>query len=161
MQSGDRYRTSLIQARPALELVLMNWQIVPVPFRRELLEAFAQRIILKKLNPLERQLLIQWRDGTESQTTFTRQGWRMFWSPDEIEKLGELVASNAHQAEILQAFPEVAWKDIQARYRYHFKNSMPKVYKGEKPYPIECRWQDTDEYKAEAVPEILSNDSVS
>jgi DNA invertase Pin-like site-specific DNA recombinase len=161
LQSGDRYRTSLIQARPALELVLMNWQIVPVPFRRELLEAFAQRIILKKLNPLERQLLIQWRDGTESQTTFTRQGWRMFWSPDEIEKLGELVASNAHQAEILRAFPEVAWKDIQARYRYHFKKYMPKVYKGEKPYSIECRWQDTDEYKAEAVPEILSNDSVS
>lgn len=91
MRSSDRYRTSIIQARPALELVIMNWLMVPVAYRRELFEAFAQRVVISKLNPLERQLVIQWRDGTQSETHFNRQGWRIFWSPDEVTKLRKLV----------------------------------------------------------------------
>ncbi len=158
--SSDRYRTGIIQARPALELVIMNWLMVPMAYRRELFEAFAQRVVISKLNPLERQLVIQWRDGTQSDTRFNRQGWRIFWSPDEVEKLRTLVENHAPQVEILQAFPQVTWADLQARYRYHFKKSLPKVYQGEKPYPIHYRWQDTDEYKNE-LPEILLNGAVS
>lgn len=159
LQSSKQYRQSLIQARPALELVLSNWGNVPHAYRRELMEAFAQRVIISKLNPLERELVIEWRDGTTSRTIFTRQGWRIFWGPDEIAQLGEFVERNAPQVEILKAYPAVKWLDLQARYKYHFKQSMAKVYKGERPYPIDYRWQDTDEYKAEvaANPEILSS----
>jgi hypothetical protein len=133
-----------------LQMIIAHWGDVPADKRRELFEAFAQRVFIHKMDMLHRQLVICWRDGTESLHDFTRAGRRVFWSPDELEKLKMLVESGAPQVEIMRAFPILAWKEIQKRYAYHFGNGgFAAYYDGEKKYPAHFTWNDTEVAQAE------------
>jgi hypothetical protein len=118
-----------------------------------------------QLDQLNRQMVIFWRDGSQSTFDFRRGGHRVFWSQDELERLREMVERGAPQWEILKAYPTCTWHNIAPRYLYHYcqpGTSFWDVYPGEKQYPYKTTWFDTDEYKAElAAAKLEASSTVS
>ncbi len=99
------------------------------------------------MNPKQRRVIIHWRDGSISSQVI-RSGFRL-WSKHEIERLRQMVESHTDQVEILRAFPDYSWENLQDIYSY---NCTPNRrwftdYAGKRPYPQRTRWQDTLEYK--------------
>jgi hypothetical protein len=121
-QQRDQSHRVLLEVRPVVKLILSRWSKVPADKRRQLFDAFAQRILISKLDMIRRTLVVEWRDGTQSECVVQTSNTYFSWSPTELAKLKELVESNADQIDILRAFAGVTWENIQQRYAYHFSN---------------------------------------
>jgi DNA invertase Pin-like site-specific DNA recombinase len=147
LKTAGTHKTTLLQAKPALEKVTANWNAVPRQERRSLFESFAKYVEFNRTNPKQRHIIVHWRDGSTSSQVI-RSGFRL-WSKDEIERLRLMVESHTDQVEILRTFPDHSWESIQDIYSY---NCTPNRhwftdYAGKRPYPQRTRWQDTLEYK--------------
>jgi hypothetical protein len=150
LQSGSRQRQSLLDMRRVLEKIIANWGAVPAENRRELFEALASYVNVTELDRLNRRMTIHWRDGSTSDFDFRRGAKRVFWSEDELNHMREMVETGVPQWQIMKTFPDCNWNMIVLRYLYHFgEGSFAKVYQGEKKYPYNAYWKDTDEYQAE------------
>jgi hypothetical protein len=165
LKEGRKQSRIVLEARPVLERVIANWSAVPRTYRRELFETLAQHVKVSQLDQINRQMVIHWRDGSESTFDFRRGAQRVFWTREELERMGEMVERGAPQWEILKAYPTCTWGHIVPRYLYHFCEpgaSFVALYKGEKKYPYFATWFDTDEYKAEqAALELTASHTVS
>jgi hypothetical protein len=165
LKEGRKQSRIVLEARPVLERVIANWSAVPRTYRRELFETLAQHVKVSQLDQINRQMVIHWRDGSESTFDFRRGAQRVFWTREELERMGEMVERGAAQWEILKAYPTCTWGHIVPRYLYHFcepGTSFVALYKGEKKYPYFATWVDTDEYKAEqAALESAASHTVS
>ncbi|MCA0453892.1 MAG: recombinase family protein [Chloroflexi bacterium] len=150
LATSEHYQRGLLEARPVLQTVITHWEQVAGDKRRELFEAFAHRILVRRLDILNREVIVQWRDGTETRRTFTRAGKRLFWSKHDLQQLKQMVEGNVPQVTIMRAFPLLTWQDIQKRYAYHFGGgSFALHYAGEKKYPAHFTYAKTDEARAE------------
>ncbi|MCB9451470.1 MAG: recombinase family protein [Anaerolineaceae bacterium] len=150
LQSGERQHYNLLEARPVLQTVIDHWQDVPTEQRRELFEAFAHRILVRRIETFYREITVQWRDNTETRYKLTRGSKRFFWGKPDLKRLQEMIEGGVAQIDIMREFPVLEWKDIQKRYAYHFGNGkFAQYYSGETRYPAHFRWADTDEAKAE------------
>ncbi|MDZ4768465.1 MAG: recombinase family protein [Chloroflexota bacterium] len=165
LREGKKQRQTVLEARPVLERVIAHWSAVPRDSRRELFEALAHYAKVSQLDQINRQMVVYWRDGSQSTFDFRRGARRVFWTREELEQMREMVERSAPQWEILKAFPTSSWFDITPRYLHHFcepGTSFWDVYKGEKKYPYRVKWQETDEYKAElAASELEASSTVS
>jgi hypothetical protein len=156
LETSDHQQHTLLEARPVLQTVIDHWQDVPGDKRRELLEAFAHRILVRRTDMLNREVIVQWRDNTETQQPFTRAGKRIFWGKQDLKRLKEMVEGGVAQVDIMREFPILTWREIQKRYAYHFGNgSFAPYYSGEKTYPIHFTWSDTEEARAEEPAQTL------
>jgi hypothetical protein len=156
LHQDNRHQRILLEARPVLETVIARWQDVPRASRRELFDAFAQRITVTKIDMIHRRVTVSWRDGSESSEVVKPQRRNFSWSPDELERLQQMVESSADQVELLKAFAGVTWRNLQERYAYHFGDGRWFVgYKGQRKYGKHVHWQDTDEFKWEQQAQIL------
>lgn len=151
VQAKTKHSQALIQARPALEKVIVNWARVPRQEKRALFEGFATHIHIQKLSRSTKRLTLHWRDGSISSYDVARESRGYFWENEELEKLRQMVEGNSDQVDILRAFPEYTWRALQERYAYNFNEGhWPKTYQGTKCYPRLTRWADTEEAKTEA-----------
>ncbi|MHB8629990.1 MAG: recombinase family protein [Aggregatilineales bacterium] len=150
IQAKVHHSLLLIQARPALEKVIANWQSVPRQEKRSLFEGFASHILITKLNRSTKRIAVYWRDSSSSSYDVTRESRGYFWEDEELEQLREMVDRSADQVDILRAFPQYTWRAIQERYNYNFGNGhWPRSYKGKKKYTRYIRWEDTEEAKSD------------
>lgn len=150
LQSGERHHHNLLEARPVLQTVIDHWQDVPTVQRRELFEAFAHRILVRRIETFYREIIVQWRDNTETKYKLTRGSKRFFWGKQDLKRLQEMIEGGMAQIDIMREFPVLEWKDIQKRYAYHFgKGKFAQYYSGEKRYPSYFTWYDTEEAKVE------------
>lgn len=165
LREGKKQRQTVLEARPVLERVIAHWSEVPRESRRELFEVLAHYAKVSQLDQINRQMVVYWRDGSQSTFDFRRGARRVFWTREELEQMREMVERGAPQWEILKAFPTSSWFDIAPRYLHHFcepGTSFWDVYKGEKKYPYRVKWHETDEYKAElAYSELEASSTVS
>jgi DNA invertase Pin-like site-specific DNA recombinase len=141
--------TVMLEARPTLELIIQRWQDVPHQQRRELFEAFAHRIIVDKKGDVKRQVVIEWRDGTTSETVF-RSGRTQYTLTDgEARKMVQMIYDQRPQWEILREFPELNWEGIVHRFYHHDDHSgkIGEVYKQPRKYTYQQSWYDTKEYQ--------------
>lgn len=144
--------TAMLEARPTLELIIQRWKDVPHQQRRELFEAFGRRIVVDKLNEAQRKLVVEWRDGTLSETTFRTGKNRHFMTKSERQKLVQMIRDQQPQWEILREFPEITWESIVMRfYRDGNADGTPahigEVYKQPLKYSYKHTWYDTEEYQ--------------
>jgi hypothetical protein len=140
--------THLREARPVLELIIQRWQDVPSQQHRELFEAFAQRIIVDKLNDVQRQLVIEWRDGTTSEQVFRTQRTQYTLTNEEAQKLIQMIRNQTPQWEILREFSGLSWQAVVNRLYYHGKGiKIGEVYKQKRKYTYKQTWFDTEEYQ--------------
>jgi len=150
LNESSHLQNTLLEARPILQTVIDRWDEVSTEKRRELFEAFAHRILLRRADMLNRSATIQWRDNTETTRQFTRGNKRIYWGKQDLKRLQEMVESNVPQVDLLREFPVLTWREIQKRYAYHFGNgSFAPYYAGEKSYPGHFTWYDTDEAKSD------------
>lgn len=141
--------TVMLEARPTLELIIQRWQDVPHQQRRELFEAFARRIIVDKKGDVKRYVVIEWRDGTTSETVF-RSGRTQYTLTDvEARKMVQMIYDQRPQWEILREFPELNWEGIVHRLYHHDSHSgrIGEVYKQPRKYTYQQTWYDTQEYQ--------------
>lgn len=118
--ASRRQSVSITQARPALEKLIQQWDAVPRPERRALLEGFARYVNLSRLSRATKRVTIYWRDDSASVREVTRESRGFFWEDDELEQLRVLVDSSVDQVEILRTFPNHTWRALQERYAYNF-----------------------------------------
>jgi DNA invertase Pin-like site-specific DNA recombinase len=152
IEAGKQRSRSLVEARPALEMVIARWDDVPSEEKRALFEAFAHHVKVTKLTRHTKHITVFWRDGSTSERSTTHKARGYFWDEAELEALREMFDSHVDQWEILRAFPDYAWRSLQERYAYKYGNGhFPRHYAGKKPYNRHTRWQDTAEYQAESI----------
>jgi len=163
IESGKQRSRSLVEARPALELVIARWDDVPSEEKRALFEAFAHFIKVTKVTRKTKTVSVHWRDGSVSTRSTTHKSLGYFWEDDELEKLRALVEGNVEQWRILREWPDYTWRSIQQRYAYKFGEGgrWGHIYKGECPYDRHTRWQDTTEYCAEQAAAQLTASGAS
>ncbi len=148
IEAGARHSRSLVDARPALEMVIARWSEVPYTEKRSLFEAFAHHITLSKISRHTKQAVIYWRDGTTSRRSTTHKSLGYFWEEDDLEKLRSMVEGDVDQWIILRTFPDYTWKALQERYAYKYGNGRWRTtYAGHKPYGRYTRWRGTEESK--------------
>ncbi len=164
IESGKQRSRSLVEARPALELVIARWDDVPSEEKRALFEAFAHFIKVTKVTRKTKTVSVHWRDGSVSTRSTTHKSLGYFWEDSELEKLRAMVEGNVEQWRILREWPDYTWRSIQQRYAYNFGEGgrWGRMYKGECPYDRHTRWQDTTEYHAEqaATQLVMSGASI-
>jgi hypothetical protein len=120
--------------------------------RRELFDAFAERVLVSKVDMVTRRITVCWRDGTQTTECIKNRQQVFAWSPDELDRLRQMVESHASQVELLCAFPGVSWRGIRERYTYHFgRGKWRGVYRGKVRYGGNIRWEDTEEYQLSAT----------
>jgi len=133
-----------------LELVVARWGEVAREDRRELFEAFAERVIVNRPDLVNRTVTVVWRDGTQT-TRFTQREarYRTAWSDAEYARLRELVEGGADQIALLQAFPHASWRTLRELFVYHFGvEAWQAAFKRKKSkYGARVRWEQTDEYR--------------
>jgi DNA invertase Pin-like site-specific DNA recombinase len=141
--------TVMLEARPTLELIIQRWQDVPHQQRRELFEAFARRIIVDKAGDVKRRVVIEWRDGTTSETVFRSGRTQYTLTDNEAKKLVQMIYDQCPQWEILREFPELNWEGIVHRFYHHDDHSgrIGEVYKQPRKYTYQQTWYDTKEYQ--------------
>jgi DNA invertase Pin-like site-specific DNA recombinase len=150
IESGKQRSRSLVEARPALELVIARWNDVPSEEKRALFEAFAHYVKVSKISRHTKQAVVYWRDGTTSRRSTTHKSLGYFWEEDDLEKLRAMVEGDVDQWIILRTFPDYTWKALQERYAYKFGNGhWRSAYAGKKPYGRYTHWRGTEEFKAE------------
>ena len=162
IESGKQRSRSLVEARPALELVIARWDDVPSEEKRALFEAFAHYIKVSKISRHTKQVAVYWRDGTTSQRSSTHKSLGYFWEEPDLEKLRAMVEGDVDQWEILRAFPDYTWKALQERYAYNYGNGhWRSEYAGHKPYGRYTRWRGTEEFKDKNLnaPQLVMSDS--
>jgi hypothetical protein len=139
----------MLEARPTLELIIQRWQDVPHQQRRELFEAFARRIIVDKKGDVKRHVVIEWRDGTTSETVFRSGRTQYTLTDDEAKKMVDMIYDQRPQWEILREFPELNWEGIVHRFYHHDNHSgrIGEVYKQPRKYTYQQTWYDTKEYQ--------------
>jgi hypothetical protein len=77
------------------------------------------------------------------------------WSPDELERLRQMVEDSTDQVDLLKAFHGVTWRNLQERYAYHFGDGRWFAgYTGQRKYGKHTRWQDTEEFNQEQQAQI-------
>jgi hypothetical protein len=146
LQQGNHHQQVLLEARPVLETVIARWRDVPRTSRRELFDAFAQRVIVSKIDMIHRRVTVCWRDGSESSEVVKPPRRNFSWSPDELERMRQMVENSANQVDLLKAFAGVTWRNLQERYAYHFGDGRWFAgYTGQRKYGKHIRWQDTEE----------------
>lgn len=70
----------------------------------------------------------------------------------ELNSLREMIESNAAQIDILRAFPQYTWRQLQQRYVYNFNhNRWLTTYSGEITHTRFIRWADTEEAQQAAA----------
>mgnify|MGYP002713193005 CR=1 FL=1 len=152
--------TVMLEARPTLELIIQRWNDVPHQQRRELFESFARRIIVDKAGEIKRHLVVEWRDGTSSETVFRSGKTQYTMSKAEGKKLVQMIRDQHPQWEILREFPDVDWGGIVHRF-YRFGGNpgrIAEVYKQSRKYTYQQSWYDTEEYQQSLS--IMSSSSV-
>jgi DNA invertase Pin-like site-specific DNA recombinase len=155
LQQDNRHQRVLLEARPVLETVIARWNDVPRASRRELFDAFAQRIVVSKIDMIHRRVTVCWRDNSESSDVVKPQRRNFAWSPDELDRLRQMVENSTDQVELLKAFDGVTWRNLQERYAYHFgAGRWFAGYTGQRKYGKHTRWQDTEEFKREQQAQI-------
>jgi len=97
LQSGKRQRSVLQEARPVLERIITQWQVVPGPNKRELFEALARHVTVNRLDEVRRLLTILWRDESETSAIFRWGDFRQHWSKAELEQLRAMVDASRPQ----------------------------------------------------------------
>ncbi|MDL1900532.1 recombinase family protein [Anaerolineae bacterium CFX9] len=148
IESGKQRSRSLIEARPALEMVIARWDDVPSEEKRALFEAFAYYIKVSKISRHTKQAVVYWRDGTTSRRSTTHKSLGYFWEEEDLEKLRAMVEGDVDQWIILRTFPDYTWKALQERYAYKYGNGRWRSeYAGNKPYGRYTRWRGTEEFK--------------
>ncbi|GAB5493719.1 MAG: hypothetical protein Phog2KO_39340 [Phototrophicaceae bacterium] len=148
VQADASHQTIMIEARPTLQLIMAQWEQVPHQQRRELFEAFARRIILNKQDKVKRHLIIEWRDGTTSETVFRSGRTQYTMTKAETKKMAEMVLAQRPQWEILREFPELKWSGIVHRLYYYGDGiKIGKAYKAKRNYTYDQTWFDTEEYQ--------------
>jgi hypothetical protein len=142
-------KTVMLDARPTLELIIQRWNDVPYQQRRELFEAFARRIIVDKDGEIKRRLVVEWRDGTTSETVFRSGRTQYTLTDDEAKKMVQMIHDQRPQWEILREFPELRWEGIVHRFYHHDNHSgkIGEVYKQPRKYTYRQSWYDTKEYQ--------------
>jgi len=143
---------AMLEARPTLELIIQRWKDVPHQQRRELFEAFARRIIVDKVDDVKRKLVVEWRDGTTSETVFRSGRTQYTMTAAERRKMVQMIHEQRPQWEILRAFPELDWQGIVHRfYREEQKvgnhGRIARAYQQPRKYTYQQRWVDTEEYQ--------------
>jgi len=150
IQADKGQRKLVLDARPVLELVVARWGEVAREDRRELFEAFAERVIVNRPDLVNRTVTVVWRDGTQT-TRFTQREarYRTAWSDAEYARLRELVEGGADQIALLQAFPHASWRTLRELFVYHFGvEAWQAAFKRKKSkYGARVRWEQTDEYR--------------
>ena len=119
VKADASHQTIMLEARPTLEVIIEQWEQVPRQQRRELFEAFARRIIINKQGKVKRQLIIEWRDGTKSETIFRSGRTQYTMTNAETKKMAEMILAQRPQWEILREFPELKWSGIVHRLYYY------------------------------------------
>lgn len=149
-KSGSRRSKLLADARPALREVIQRWDRVPREDKLSLFTALAKYAKITKITNKTKTITVHWRDDTVSSRNTTHTSLGPFWEDEALDKLRQMVESNADQWEILRAFPEHNWQAIQARYAYNFNDRhWPKSYKGKRGYGKYAQWKDTVEFQQE------------
>jgi DNA invertase Pin-like site-specific DNA recombinase len=163
VRAKSQHSASAMQARPALEKVVANWDRVPRAEKRALFEGFATHIEMTKLSRICKRLTIHWRDGSTSSATTTQETRSHFWEKEDIDKLGQMFTDNIDQVEILRAFPAFRWETLQERYCYYFckDHSRAVHYTGKRTYPERTRWADTREAKLGEFSQLVASSSSS
>ncbi len=152
LQSDPGHQQLLVEALPVLETVIARWSEVSGEHRRELFDAFAERVLVSKVDMVMRRISVSWRDGTQTTECIKNRQQYFAWSPDELERLRQMVENHASQVELLCAFPGVSWRGIRERYAYHFgRGKWRGVYRGKVRYGGNIRWEDTEEYQLSAT----------
>jgi hypothetical protein len=149
-QTDKGQRRLLLDARPVLELISARWNEVSREDRRELFEAFAERVIVNRIDLISRTVTVVWRDGTQTTRTLQRESrYRTAWSEAEYARLRGLVERGADQVELLRAFPHASWRTLRELFAYHFgAEAWQAAYKGKKSkYGARTRWEHTEEYR--------------
>ncbi|MBZ0296802.1 MAG: hypothetical protein K8L99_29850 [Anaerolineae bacterium] len=154
LKSGEQKRMNLAQAKPVLETVIARWEEVPRQERRSLFEAFATHISISKITRHTKTVTVHWRDGSTSTESTTHRSIGYFWDDEDIARLREMFTHNADQVDILRAFPDYKWRALTQRMRYHFGKGWWKSYTGDKKYPRNTAWADTEEAQAEPRDEV-------
>jgi len=150
-QADNGQRRMLLDARPVLEIVIARWSEVAREDRRELFEAFAERVIVNRPDMIQRTVTVVWRDGTETTRTLQRESrYRTAWSDSEYLRLRGMVESGADQVELLRAFPHASWRTLRELFVYHFGiEAWRAAFRGRKAkYGARTRWEQTDEFRA-------------
>jgi hypothetical protein len=164
LQYDKGHQRLLLEARPVLETVVARWREVAPEDRRELFEAFGQHIIVSRIDRTQRCIVVVWRDGTRSTVVAGRDTkYKYPWTDEELTRLYEMVTHAAPQIELLRAFPGANWRMIRERYAYHFgKPTWRSLYGRRRPrYGPYVAWHDTEEYRAETLPEAQEAASLS
>ena len=123
---------------------------MPHQQRRELFEAFAHRIIVDKAGEIKRRLVVEWRDGTTSETVFRSGKTQYTMSKAERQKMVQMIHDQRPQWEILREFPGLNWSGIVTRFfregRITGKHGrIAEVYKQPRKYTYQQTWYDTEE----------------
>jgi DNA invertase Pin-like site-specific DNA recombinase len=154
LKAKDLRSLVALEARPALEKVIANWENVPRQERRALFEGFATHVQITRLSRSTKRIAVHWRDGSISSYDVTRESRGYFWEDEDLEKLRQMVESNNDQVEILRTFPQYTWRALQERYAYNFNHKhWPSTYTGKLPYPRRTKWADTLEAKLGPQPD--------
>jgi hypothetical protein len=143
-------RRLMLEARPVLETVVTRWSEVARDDRRELFEAFAERVIVNRPDMVNRTVTVVWRDGTQTTRTTQRQArYRTAWTKAEYARLRELVEGGADQIDLLRAFPQANWRTLRELFIYHFGiDAWQAAFKRKKSkYGQRTRWEHTEEYR--------------
>ena len=153
----------MLEARPTLELIIERWNDVSYQHRRELFEAFARRIIVDKMGDVKRYLVVEWRDGTTSETIFRSGRTQYTITKAEAKKLVQMINDQCPQWQILREFPELNWEGIVHRFYVHGGDGdkpglIGQVYKQPRKYTYKQFWKDTEEFQQELL--IQSSSSV-
>ena len=150
-RASQRADQRMLNARPALHRIAANWASIPHNERRNLFQVFARDVLITKKSRVLKQVTVNWKDGTESNRLLRHANYRgQLWDPEDVERLRGLFDRHATQKEILQAFPKHRWRNLRARYKYHFGSENLNYTRDELPYSSATRWIDIEEYQAQA-----------
>ncbi|KAB2902374.1 MAG: recombinase family protein [Anaerolineae bacterium] len=151
LHSDKNRQRTLTTARPALERIAANWDLIPRAEKRNIFQEFAEYIKVTRLSRHEKEICVQWRDGSTSSQVVTRYNWHgHYWNKADIEQLCQMMDANMHQVDILRAFPGYTFRTLLGRYAIHgTADRKYSHYQGERPYGVRTRWEDTEEYRLE------------
>jgi hypothetical protein len=157
LQSGEKRQLTLDSALPVLQTVIENWQDVPRNERRSLFESFATHIHISKVTRHTKHITVHWRDSSTSMHSTTHRSKGYFWEDEDLDRLKAMFDNDVDQVEILRAFPDYVWRALTQRMRYHFGKGWWKGYQGEKKYPRNTSWADTEEAQAEQGSQLVTS----
>jgi hypothetical protein len=88
------------------------------------------------------------RHLTRSTSRNNRSEW--YWSQADIDRICQMMEAHVHQVEILRTFPGRKFYTLLDCYARHGTPDRKYThYQGERPYGVNTRWEDTEEYQRE------------